>query len=119
MKDLVTVTGKTVPAVKNEKRMSLGLQSRLLYLLLKCPLLQQKRECACGRAVGSSKDSSVSQRRLHADDEEVILQVTVPYALQRRQLLGNGSRRYLQRVSGRNDGGSVFKGCLLRKRKYS
>ena len=98
MKDLVTVTGKTVPAVKNEKRMSLGLQSRLLYLLLKCPLLQQKRECACGRAVGSSKGSSVSQRR---------------------QLLGNGSRRYLQRVSGRNDGGSVFKGCLLRKRKYS
>ena len=63
--------------------MSLGLQSRLLYLLLKCPLLQQKRECACGRAVGSSKGSSVSQRRLHADDEEVILQVTVPYALRR------------------------------------
>ena len=27
MKDLVTVTGKTVPAVKNEKRMSLGLQA--------------------------------------------------------------------------------------------
>ena len=77
MKEIVTATEKV------EKRMSLGLQSRLLYLLLKCPLLQQKRECACGRVVGSSKGSSVSQRRVHADDEEVILQVTVPYALRR------------------------------------
>ena len=83
MKDLVTVTAKAVPAGKNEQRMSLGLQSRLLYLLLKCPLLQQKRECACGRAVGSSKGTSVSRRLLHADDEEVVLQVTVPYALRR------------------------------------
>ena len=63
--------------------MSLGLQSRLLYLLLKCPLLQQKRECACGRAVGNINCSPVRQRRLREDDEEVILQVTVPYALRR------------------------------------
>lgn len=83
MKDLVTVMAKAVPAGKNEQRMGLGLQSRLLYLLLKCPLLQQEEECACRRAVGSSRGKSVSRRRLHADDEEVVLQVTVPYALRR------------------------------------
>lgn len=44
MKEIVTATEKV------EKRMSLGLQSRLLYLLLKCPLLQQGQGCACKEA---------------------------------------------------------------------
>ena len=41
MNEIVTSTEKM------EKRMSLGLQSRLLYLLLKCPLLQQGQRGAC------------------------------------------------------------------------
>jgi hypothetical protein len=41
MNEIVTSTEKI------EKRMSLGLQSRLLYLLLKCPLLQQGQGGAC------------------------------------------------------------------------
>lgn len=66
---------------ENVKRpMSLGLQSRLLYLLLKCPLLQQGQDCACGGAGAGKKRRS---RPVHADDEPVILQVTVPYALRR------------------------------------
>ncbi len=44
MKEIVTATEKV------EKRMSLGLQSRLLYLLLKCPLLQHRvRDVPVGR----------------------------------------------------------------------
>ena len=56
---------------------------RAVVLSLMLAALQQKRECACGRAVGSSKGTSVSRRLMHADDEEVVLQVTVPYALRR------------------------------------
>lgn len=73
MQELVTSTEKA------EKRMSLGLQSRLLYLLLKCPLLQNGIcECGCTDGVKASRP-----RRLHTDDEEVVLRVTVPYALRR------------------------------------
>ena len=77
MKEIVTATEKV------EKRMSLGLQSRLLYLLLKCPLLQQGQGCACKEASAPNGRLAGRQRRVHADDEEVILQVTVPYALRR------------------------------------
>lgn len=42
MNEIVTSTEKM-----EEKRMRLGLQSRLLYLLLKCPLLQQGQGGAC------------------------------------------------------------------------
>ena len=78
MKEIVTATEKV------EKRMSLGLQSRLLYLLLKCPLLQQGQGCACKEEASAPNGKLAgSQRRVHADDEEVILQVTVPYALRR------------------------------------
>lgn len=39
------VTSKTEPG----KKLSVGLQSRLLYLLLKCPMLQNRGQgCACG-----------------------------------------------------------------------
>lgn len=77
MKEIVTATEKV------EKRMSLGLQSRLLYLLLKCPLLQQGQGCACKEASAPNGRLAGRQRLVHADDEEVILQVTVPYALRR------------------------------------
>lgn len=76
MNEIVTSTEKI------EKRMSLGLQSRLLYLLLKCPLLQQGQGCACKEAAPNGRLAG-RPRRVHADDEEVILQVTVPYALRR------------------------------------
>ena len=70
MKEIVTATEKV------EKRMSLGLQSRLL-------LLQQGQGCACKEASAPNGRLAGRQRRVHADDEEVILQVTVPYALRR------------------------------------
>ena len=78
MNEIVTSTEKM-----EEKRMSLGLQSRLLYLLLKCPLLQQGQGCACKEASAPNGRLAGRPRRVHADDEEVILQVTVPYALRR------------------------------------
>ena len=78
MNEIVTSTEKI-----EEKRMSLGLQSRLLYLLLKCPLLQQGQRGACKEASAPNGRLAGRPRRVHADDEEVILQVTVPYALRR------------------------------------
>lgn len=33
--------------------------------------------------------------------------------LQRRQLLGDGGRRYLLRMYGKYDGSGVFDGCML------
>ena len=73
MQDLVTSTEKM------EKTMGLRLQSRLLYLLLKCPLMQEEAcECSC---VSVRKPSR--QRRVYTDDEDVVLRVTVPYALRR------------------------------------
>ena len=42
MQELVKSTEKV------EKRLSMKLQSRLLYLLLKCPLMQD-RDCECNR----------------------------------------------------------------------
>ena len=62
MKEIVTATEKV------EKRMSLGLQSRLLYLLLKCPLLQQGQGCACKEASAPNGRLAGRQRRVHADD---------------------------------------------------
>lgn len=71
MQELATATEKT------EKTMRLGLQSRLLYLLLKCPLLTGG-ECMCERSGGVKANRS---RRVYADDEDVVMKVTVPYAL--------------------------------------
>ena len=80
MNDLITVTTEEKAAA----HMSLGLQSRLLYLLLKCPLLQREgQNCTCTGTSEKGVGVSVRGRRVHADDEEVILQVTVPYALRR------------------------------------
>lgn len=84
------VTSKTEPG----KKLSVGLQSRLLYLLLKCPMLQKRGQgCACGEqddieaeAVAADDFAGCTAargRRQHADDEEVVLQVKVPYALRR------------------------------------
>ena len=80
------VTSKTEPG----KKLSVGLQSRLLYLLLKCPMLQNRGQgCACGEQddIEAADDfagcTAARGRRQHADDEEVVLQVKVPYALRR------------------------------------
>lgn len=84
------VTSKTEPG----KKLSVGLQSRLLYLLLKCPMLQNRGQgCACGEQDDIEAETVATDdfagctaargRRQHADDEEVVLQVKVPYALRR------------------------------------
>lgn len=81
------VTSKTEP----DKKLSVGLQSRLLYLLLKCPMLQNRGQgCACGEqddieteVIAAAGRSAARGGRQHADDDEVVLQVTVPYALRR------------------------------------
>lgn len=81
------VTSKTEP----DKKLSVGLQSRLLYLLLKCPMLQNRGQgCACGEqddieneVTATAGRSAARGSRQHADDDEVVLQVTVPYALRR------------------------------------
>lgn len=84
------VTSKTEPG----KKLSVGLQSRLLYLLLKCPMLQNRGQgCACGEQDDIEAEAIAADdfagctaargRRQHADDEEVVLQVKVPYALRR------------------------------------
>mgnify|MGYP000887251037 CR=1 FL=1 len=84
------VTSKT----KTDKKLNMGLQSRLLYLLLKCPMLQNRGQgCDCGEQDDIETEPIVTDRRAgctaaggrrqHADDDEVILQVTVPYALRR------------------------------------
>lgn len=62
-----------------ENKMSLGLQSRLLYLLLKCPLLQEGH-CTCNK----ENAVKVSQpQRVYSDDEDVALHVIVPYSLRK------------------------------------
>ena len=80
------VTSKTEPG----KKLSVGLQSRLL----KCPMLQNRGQgCACGEQDDIEAETVAADdfagctaargRRQHADDEEVVLQVKVPYALRR------------------------------------
>lgn len=84
MNELITETENAAAAAQAKKRMSLGLQSRLLYLLLKCPLLRQEGQgCDCHEKNVRVAGAAARSRRVHADDEEVVLQVTVPYALRR------------------------------------
>lgn len=53
------VTSKTEPG----KKLSVGLQSRLLYLLLKCPMLQNRGQgCACG------EQDDIEAEAIAADD---------------------------------------------------
>lgn len=73
MQELVKSTEKV------EKILSMKLQSRLLYLLLKCPLMQD-RGCECNRV---ERGKASRPRRLYTDDENVVLRVTIPYALRR------------------------------------
>lgn len=63
-------------------------------MLLKCPMLQNRGQgCACGEQDDIEAETVAADdfagctaargRRQHADDEEVVLQVKVPYALRR------------------------------------
>lgn len=46
------VTSKTEPG----KKLSVGLQSRLLYLLLKCPMLQNRGQgCVCSEPISDGE----------------------------------------------------------------
>lgn len=62
------------------QKLNLGLQSRLLYLMLKCPLLQRE----CGKCAATAATGKSGQRREYADDERVVIYVTIPYALRRQ-----------------------------------
>lgn len=77
MKEIVTATEKV------EKRMSLGLAKQIVVSAFEMPFAAQGQGCACKEASAPNGRLAGRQRRVHADDEEVILQVTVPYALRR------------------------------------
>lgn len=86
---------KTESTLKTKKvgRLAENLQGRLVYMAIKCPLVNggkcgvvsQQREAVPGQAAG--KDNKVKRPpRAYAPDELVTLHVALPYELRRQAL---------------------------------